>query len=67
MKRAALRRPFGAYEMLLALLGDASGLADAITEIVELGATHAAVTHDLDLGNRRGVDREDPFDSLYHR
>src|SRR5262249_41364607 len=48
----------------LARLGKTDGLADAVAEIEELGATgFAAALHD-DLGNERGMDREDTLDAF---
>ena len=43
---------------LVALLANAGGLAHAIAEVVELGATNVAVTDNLELGNLGAVQRE---------
>lgn len=47
----------------LALLGDAGSLADAIAQVVKLGATNVTVTNDLELGDLRAVKREGALDA----
>lgn len=47
----------------LALLGDAGSLAHLVAQVVELGATDLTVTHDLELGDLRGVNREGTLDA----
>ena len=45
-------------------LGNTGGLAAAATQIIELGAAHAAVAHHLDGLDQRRMDREDALDAL---
>ena len=45
------------------LLADASSLADAVAQIVELCAVDLAVTDNLELGDLRGVHREGTLDA----
>ena len=44
--------------IFLALLGDASSLAHLVAEVVQLGATDATMTNDLELGDLGAVKRE---------
>ena len=50
-------------EALEALLTDSGGLADLLTQIVELRAAHRSVAHDLDPVDLGGVDREGPLNT----
>src|SRR5437762_7632860 len=63
-----LGRLFGLLGDQLALgldvLGDAARLAAQVAQVIELGAAHHALAHDLDLPDARTVQREDPFDAL---
>src|SRR3954470_6088510 len=45
------------------LLADARGLAGEVTQVVELGAAHAATTDDIDVGQHGAVQREDALDA----
>src|SRR5579859_1443854 len=46
------------------LLGDTRRLAAAITQIIELGATDVTTADHFDLGDIRGVEREDTLDAF---
>ena len=49
--------------IFLALLGDASSLAHLVAEVVQLGATDATMTDDLELGDLGAVKREGTLDT----
>ena len=49
--------------LLGALLAKTGSLADAVAEIVELGATDTAVTHDLELSDLGAVQGEGALDA----
>src|SRR5262245_622205 len=48
-------------ERALRLLGDAGGPARALAQVVQLGAPHGALGHNLDLVDTRRVHREGPL------
>src|SRR5688572_7718842 len=64
---SAVHRNLGAAAPIsgseFALLADLGGLADAIAEVVQLGAADVAALDDLDLRHRRGVERERALDA----
>src|SRR6185369_6192083 len=51
----------------VAALGDTCGLTGATAQVVELGATHVAAAHDLDLVDDRRIKREDALDAFAER
>src|SRR5258706_595163 len=55
--------PRGSARSGVALFPDLGGLADAVTEVVQLGATNVATLDDLQLDNRRGVDGKRALDA----
>src|SRR5262245_13230239 len=55
--------PWAATDSELALLAYLGGLADAVAEVVQLGATHVAPLDDLDLRHRRRVQRKRALDA----
>ncbi len=52
-------RGFRVFRQHVALLADTGGLAGAATQVIELGATHHAATHDFDAVDAGGIKRED--------
>ncbi len=51
----------------VALLADTRGLADALFEVVQLGAAHVTASSDLDLLDLRRVQRESTADANTER
>src|SRR6476646_5160565 len=48
----------------LGVLGDAARLAAQVAQVIELGAAHDALPHDLDFPDVRAVEREHALDAL---
>src|SRR5262245_32063844 len=64
--RGRAMTPLGLRRGALLLL-HARGLALQVAEEVELGATHLGATHEVDLFDRRRMQREDALDALAER
>src|SRR5690349_24377167 len=61
---ALIRSRLSGLRLGAGAFGDAGGLAAAATQVIQLGAAHVAAADHRDLGDRRGIQREDALHAL---